>query len=106
MDNPNIATVLLEQLKQRQIQLCIDDFGTGYSSLSYLQRFPANTLKIDRSFVKQIDLERKTAAIMQIIMMLANNLEMNVIAEGIETDRQLWQLKALQCEYGQGYFFL
>jgi EAL domain-containing protein (putative c-di-GMP-specific phosphodiesterase class I) len=106
MKNADFAASRLEKLRARGIQLCIDDFGTGYSSLSYLQRFPVSTLKIDRSFIAQMDSESsKSAGIVQAIILLANSLGMTVVAEGIETTEQFWQLKALQCEYGQGYFF-
>jgi diguanylate cyclase (GGDEF)-like protein len=105
MKNVDSAATRLEHLQARGIRLCIDDFGTGYSSLSYLQRFPVNTLKIDRSFIAQMESESKSAGILQSIILLANCLGMDVVAEGIETAEQFWQLKALQCEYGQGYFF-
>jgi diguanylate cyclase (GGDEF)-like protein/PAS domain S-box-containing protein len=114
MDNAQAAAKILSQLQAMGINLCIDDFGTGYSSLSYLHRFPLNTLKIDRSFVRNLD--SKTMAgegqnlqsnleIVQAIVTLAHTLGMDAIAEGIETLEQLEQLKALGCEYGQGYFF-
>jgi EAL domain-containing protein (putative c-di-GMP-specific phosphodiesterase class I)/GGDEF domain-containing protein len=105
MKNVDSAAARLEHLQARGIRLCIDDFGTGYSSLSYLQRFPVSTLKIDRSFIAQMEVESKSAGILQSIILLANCLGMDVVAEGIETAEQFWQLKALQCEYGQGYFF-
>jgi EAL domain-containing protein (putative c-di-GMP-specific phosphodiesterase class I)/GGDEF domain-containing protein len=105
MKNVDSAAARLEHLQAHGIRLCIDDFGTGYSSLSYLQRFPVSTLKIDRSFIAQMEVESKSAGILQSIILLANCLGMDVVAEGIETAEQFWQLKALQCEYGQGYFF-
>ncbi|MBD1938144.1 EAL domain-containing protein [Microcoleus sp. FACHB-68] len=105
MDNADAATAVLEQLRDRNIQLCIDDFGTGYSSLSYLRRFPINTLKIDRSFVSAMCDEAENSEIVRAIVMLANNLGMQVVAEGIETPAQMQLLSALQCEYGQGYYF-
>jgi EAL domain-containing protein (putative c-di-GMP-specific phosphodiesterase class I)/GGDEF domain-containing protein len=105
MKNVDSAAARLEQLQARGIRLCIDDFGTGYSSLSYLQRFPVSTLKIDRSFIAQMEVDSKSAGILQSIILLASYLGMDVVAEGIETAEQFWQLKALQCEYGQGYFF-
>jgi EAL domain-containing protein (putative c-di-GMP-specific phosphodiesterase class I) len=85
--------------------LSIDDFGTGYSSLSYLHRFPADILKIDRSFVSRMDQSPECFQIIQSIMNLARNLGMNVIAEGPETAAHVQQLQALSCDYGQGYFF-
>jgi diguanylate cyclase (GGDEF)-like protein len=105
MENAELADSILSQLKDRQIGLCIDDFGTGYSSLSYLQRFAVNTLKIDRSFIAQIDSDPKSIKILQIILMLARQLDMDVVAEGIELSEHYWQLRALQCQQGQGYLF-
>lgn len=105
MDNVEAATQMLLALRKRQIQLCIDDFGTGYSSLSYLHRFPVNTLKIDRSFVKRMQPNGKNLEIIQAIVSLAGALGMDVVAEGIETEAQLTQLKTLGCRFGQGYFF-
>lgn len=112
MENVGLATKMLGQLKSRNIKLSIDDFGTGYSSLSYLHRFPLDTLKIDRSFVSRLtcdgDLEKEPCQPLQIvraIVVLAHNLGLEVIAEGIETKDQLLTLMKLQCEKGQGYFF-
>jgi PAS domain S-box-containing protein/diguanylate cyclase (GGDEF)-like protein len=95
----------LEQLKSRNISICIDDFGTGYSSLSYLHSFPFDTLKIDRSFVRRIGIDTESEAVMHTIVLLARNLNMEVIAEGIETVEQLAYLQNLGCEYGQGFLF-
>ncbi len=105
VDNPDVAAGVLEEIRSRHIQLCLDDFGTGYSSLSYLHRFPINTLKIDRSFVSRMGGEDENSELVRSIVMLANNLGMYVVAEGVETQEQLVQLWALECEYGQGYFF-
>ncbi|NEO27820.1 MAG: EAL domain-containing protein, partial [Kamptonema sp. SIO4C4] len=105
MDNADAATEMLLALRSRHIQLSIDDFGTGYSSLSYLHRFPVNTLKIDRSFVKRMQPNGSNSEIVRAIVSLAHNLGMDVIAEGIEVGMQLQHLKALGCEYGQGYFY-
>ena len=105
MDNVEEAIALLQQLKTLGIKLSIDDFGTGYSSLSYLQQFCADTLKVDRSFVSQIELSVKNRAIVDIIITLAHKLDMDVIAEGIETEEHRAILKSLECEYGQGYLF-
>ena len=99
------AIQLLEQLKERQIQLSIDDFGTGYSSLAYLQSFSIDTLKIDRSFVGGLGQDQKKLDIVQTIVSLAHTLSLNVTAEGIETEEQLAILRSLSCDYGQGYFF-
>jgi diguanylate cyclase (GGDEF)-like protein len=119
LEDPSTSAALAQQLKDQQIGLCIDDFGTGYSSLSYLHQFPINTIKIDRSFVSRIGAVESDSAsdsalkniqnfplqIARTIVMLAHNLEMEVIAEGVETTQQLSQLQALNCQYGQGYLF-
>lgn len=105
MDNAKAAAEMFVKLQEMGIDLSIDDFGTGYSSLSYLHRFPFNTLKIDRSFVKDINTDRSNWEIVQAIITLAHTLGMDAIAEGIETLEQLEQLQALGCEYGQGYYF-
>jgi diguanylate cyclase (GGDEF)-like protein/PAS domain S-box-containing protein len=105
MENVEIATAMLRQLRSLGIQLSIDDFGTGYSSLSYLHRLPVNNLKIDRSFVGRMRPGNENSAIVQTVITLARNLNMEMVAEGIETEEQLAQLKALACDYGQGYLF-
>ncbi len=104
MENAEAAAMMFKQLRSVGVQLSIDDFGTGYSSLSYLHRFPLNYLKIDRSFVSRLTTDNDNS-IVRTISTLARNLGMEVIAEGIETDEQYQQLKALGCEYGQGYLF-
>jgi diguanylate cyclase (GGDEF)-like protein/PAS domain S-box-containing protein len=105
MDNSAAIVSRLHQLKERRIQLSIDDFGTGFSSLNYLHQFPIDTLKIDRSFVDQMDANREHSGIVQAIVNMAHALNMNAIAEGIEQRSQIQQLQALGCEMGQGYFF-
>ena len=96
---------LLLQLKARGIHLSIDDFGTGYSSLSYLHRLPADALKIDRAFVSPNERDARNQAIAESIVTLSNLLELNAIAEGIETLEQLQWLQSLGCELGQGNWF-
>ena len=96
---------VLQQIKSRQIRLSIDDFGTGYSSLSYLPQFPVDTLKIDRSFVDAMNVEQQNLEIIKTIITLAQVLEMQIIAEGIETPDQLETLGALNVCFGQGYLF-
>ncbi|MEB3308801.1 MAG: EAL domain-containing protein [Snowella sp.] len=96
---------VLQELKNLNIKLSLDDFGTGYSSLSRLHRFPIDTLKIDRSFVNRIHSEAEGESIVNAIITLAHNLKMDVIAEGIETVLERDTLKALGCEFGQGYLF-
>lgn len=105
MEDSQSATAMLLQLREMDIQLHIDDFGTGYSSLSYLHRFPTSALKIDRSFVNQIGTEGENLEIVRAIVTLAHSLNIDVIAEGVETVEQLAQLKVLKCKYAQGYFF-
>ena len=105
MENAEIAKSMLMQLRSLGVKLSIDDFGTGYSSLSYLHRFPVNTLKIDRSFIGDMSMGDENMEIVRTIMTLASNLGMDVVAEGVETEKQLAQLKEMKCEYGQGYLF-
>jgi diguanylate cyclase (GGDEF)-like protein/PAS domain S-box-containing protein len=105
MENIDTATDMLRQLRGLGVQLAIDDFGTGYSSLSYLHRFPIDTLKIDRSFVTRMSENNENTEIVRTIIVLAQNLGMDVVAEGVETNEQLVLLQKLGCENGQGYFF-
>jgi diguanylate cyclase (GGDEF)-like protein len=104
VEDTNATISILKELKALGIEFSLDDFGTGYSSLSYLHQFPFDTLKIDRSFVSSIENNSEKLGIIRAIVTLARNLGMDTIAEGIETVNQLAQLKALKCEYGQGYF--
>jgi diguanylate cyclase (GGDEF)-like protein len=106
MNNIEIADHLFKQLKKRHIQLAIDDFGTGYSSLSYLDRFPVDTLKIDRSFVSRLNEVNQTSMIVKATLELAHNLGFNVVAEGVETQQQRDQLRDWGCEFAQGYFYV
>ena len=105
MEHTSSVTSMLHRLGALGLQLSLDDFGTGYSSLSYLHRFPLQILKIDRSFVGSMKTDSKNAEIVRTIISLARNLGMSVVAEGVETAEQLAALRALQCDYGQGYFF-
>jgi diguanylate cyclase (GGDEF)-like protein len=95
----------LIRIRELGIKLSIDDFGTGYSSLSYLYRFPFDTLKIDRSFIEDADTSYDKLEILQSMVRLAWNLGLELVAEGIETEKHYSQLKALRCESGQGYLF-
>jgi PAS domain S-box-containing protein len=105
MSDADRSAVVLSELKALGVRLSIDDFGTGYSSLCRLQRFPVDILKIDRSFVSRMDREPETHEIVRIVVMLAHNLGLKVVAEGIETREQLAMLQAMGCELGQGYLF-
>ena len=102
MADPQRSSLVLSELKALGVHLSIDDFGTGYSSLSRLQGFPVDTLKIDRSFISKMETDRE---IVRIIIMLAHNLGLAVVAEGAETAEQVRLLKQLKCELAQGYFF-
>ena len=105
MENSDVAITIMNSLRELGVQLSIDDFGTGYSSLSYLQRLPINYLKIDRSFISLMDSNYENGEIVRAIIMLARNLKMQVIAEGIETEKQSQQLIDLNCTLGQGYYY-
>ena len=105
MKDTEMARKTLHQLKQLGVILAVDDFGTGYSSLSYLQRLPIDVLKIDQSFVQNIESAEDDGIIVSAIISMANSLNLRVIAEGIENANQLAFLKAHHCEEGQGYLF-
>jgi len=105
MADPSAAVEMLQQIKSLGIHLAIDDFGTGYSSLSYLHRFPLDTLKIDRSFISGMGDDGQGMEIARTILPMANNLRLDVVAEGVETIQQVALLKKLHCKYGQGYYF-
>ena len=102
MADPERSSLVLSELRALGVHLSIDDFGTGYSSLSRLQGFPVDTLKIDRSFISKLETDSE---IVRIIIMLAHNLGLKVVAEGAETAEQVRLLKQLKCELAQGYFF-
>ena len=99
------AVVMLNELREKGIEINIDDFGTGYSNLGYLKKLPVSALKIDRSFISMIDPSGQNSEIVHAIITLARNLGLAVIAEGVETQAQLDVLKQLQCERAQGYLF-
>jgi diguanylate cyclase len=95
----------LKELKSLGTKLSIDDFGTGYSSLRYLNRFPLDSLKIDRSFVKELPESSDAAAIVNAILALAKALNLKTVAEGVETTQQMAFLQNTSCDSVQGYFF-
>ncbi len=99
------AISILQQLRNFGVRASIDDFGTGYSSLSYLHKLPFDTLKIDRSFVAALHSENEGGKIIQTILDLAKNLNLEVIAEGVECETHIAKLRAMDCRYAQGYFF-
>ena len=105
VDEPEKIIGMLNKLKALGVKLSIDDFGTGYSSLSYLSRFPLDVLKIDKSFINQLTTDEKGLAITQAIIAIALTLKLDVIAEGVENEKQLEILQRLNCKYVQGYFF-
>src|SRR5437867_3867196 len=103
MADPERANQVLQQLHAMGIRISIDDFGTGYSSLSYLKRFPAQTVKIDRSFIRGLPEDKNDAAITQAVIAMAHSLGLAVVAEGVETHAQLQMLRLLGCDEAQGY---
>jgi len=105
MGNVAQSIEVLNELKKMGVQCSIDDFGTGYSSLSYLKKLPADVVKIDRAFVQDINVDKDNQAIANMIIDLGKNLNMDVIAEGVETQKELDCLKNLGCNQYQGYFF-
>ncbi|MEP6703261.1 MAG: PAS domain S-box protein [Acidobacteriota bacterium] len=105
IERSETALAVLSEIKALGISLSMDDFGTGYSSLSYLHQFPFERLKIDRSFVEKMDHDAKSDAIVRTILLLGANLNMEVVAEGIESPRQVELLRSLGCSLGQGFLF-
>ena len=104
MDNPEMSILRLKRLKALGVRLSVDDFGTGYSSLSYLQRFPIDTLKVDRAFVSDIELPGNRK-IVGAVVTLAHSLGLDVVAEGVEEEEQSAVLDNFACEAGQGFLF-
>lgn len=103
MDDPAGANQTLRRIKELGVHISIDDFGTGYSSLAYLRQFPVDALKVDQSFVRGLPENRDSVILVASIVALAHNLNLNVVAEGVETEEQLALLKSLKCEQIQGY---
>jgi EAL domain-containing protein (putative c-di-GMP-specific phosphodiesterase class I) len=105
MQNAEVTATTLRALHELGVRLAIDDFGTGYSSLSYLKRFPIDILKIDRSFVRDIEKAPGDATIAATIVAMARTLGLRVVAEGVEEESQLDVLRQLHCDFAQGYLF-
>ncbi|MEO0868224.1 MAG: EAL domain-containing protein [Cyanobacteria bacterium J06642_11] len=105
MDDVESAIQQLTQLKHEGLHISLDDFGTGYSSLSYLHRLPIDSLKIDKSFVDHMESVSENEDIVVTIVTLAQRLQLDIVAEGVETLEQARLLRQLQCHYAQGYFF-
>ena len=103
--NTTLSAQKLNDIKALGVRLAIDDFGTGYSSLSYLQQFPIDILKIDKSFIDRINLDKEGAAVARAIITMSDTLHLHTVAEGIETPDQTHALRSLGCELGQGYHF-
>lgn len=105
MEDANKAIVTLTKLKALGVQIAIDDFGTGYSSLSHIKRFPIDTIKIDKSFIRDVTCNEKDAAITTTIIHLAQSLGLKVIAEGVEDEQQVEFLRKMRCHIAQGYYY-
>ncbi|NMZ15444.1 EAL domain-containing protein [Pseudomonas rhodesiae] len=105
MQNVDETVAILQKIKAMGVRLALDDFGTGYSSLSYLRRFPIDVLKIDQSFVRGLNVNSQDAQLISAIIGMGKSLELNIIAEGVETVEQLNFLKTQECEEGQGFLF-
>jgi EAL domain-containing protein (putative c-di-GMP-specific phosphodiesterase class I) len=105
MEDTDLAVKAMSTLRDIGIQIHIDDFGTGYSSLSYLNKFPVTALKIDRSFISKMALNEENREIVRAIISLAQNLNLSVIAEGIELPSELLDVSNMECQYAQGFYF-
>jgi EAL domain-containing protein (putative c-di-GMP-specific phosphodiesterase class I) len=105
MDDERSTLDRLTALRGIGVRLALDDFGTGYSALNRLKRVPADVLKIDQSFVSGIDDRPEDTEIVRAVIAVAKSLRLRVVAEGIETERQATRLRAMGCDYGQGFFF-
>lgn len=105
MQNEKHAVELLNEIKSLGVRIALDDFGTGYSSLAYLLKFPIDTLKIDRAFIRDIDSQPESLKVLESIIGLAKSLNLHVVAEGVETKEQLELLQQRECNYIQGFYF-
>ena len=105
MDSPHIAAELLRELRDFGVKIYLDDFGTGYSSLGYINQFPFKKIKVDRSFVSGPNIGRKSDAIIRAVAEMGSTLEMEIVAEGLETIEQVEAVRSAGCTLGQGYYF-
>ena len=105
MDRISIQQNNILALHSEGVQLAIDDFGTGYSALNYLSRYPVNFIKIDKSFVNDVDVQERARALVAVLINMAKVLDVQVVAEGVETAGQLAVLQELGCDFIQGYYF-
>jgi EAL domain-containing protein (putative c-di-GMP-specific phosphodiesterase class I) len=105
IEKPEVAKNFINQCREMGISISLDDFGTGYSSLSYLQEFEFNTLKIDRKFVSTMLSNKKSMLLIKMIVGLAQKLNLEIIAEGVETEEEYEAIKAMGIECIQGYYF-
>ena len=105
MHNPDRAVQILRAIKEMGVRLAIDDFGTGYSSLAQLKRFPIDTLKVDRSFIRELPADAEDKAIAEAIIAMGKTLSLTVVAEGVETREQQDFLRERACDQMQGFFF-
>jgi EAL domain-containing protein (putative c-di-GMP-specific phosphodiesterase class I) len=105
MSDPSQASALLREIRELGVRIAIDDFGTGYSSLTYLHEFPLNALKIDKNFVQSVGSSDRGGPISKMIIGLGQNLGLEVIAEGVETEAQLEYMREHGCDVAQGYLY-
>jgi diguanylate cyclase (GGDEF)-like protein/PAS domain S-box-containing protein len=105
MDDPAAVGAILHRLRDSGIRVAVDDFGTGYSSLAYLHRLPLDTLKIDKSFVHDMHLDPALVAVIQTVISLSGSLQLETVAEGVETDEEALALQGMGCRFGQGFLF-
>ncbi len=105
MENPEQAIEIMKMLKELGARLSLDDFGTGYSSLAYLQRFPIDAIKVDRSLVRESELNGATPVILKSVVALSHELDKVVVAEGIESEKDAAYLRLIGCEFGQGFYY-
>ncbi len=105
IENQKAFYKIYSAIRNMGVHLQIDDFGTGYSSLKYLQHIPADTIKIDKSFVQEMEDNEKNINLVCAMVNMAKSMEMEIVAEGVETPAQLEKLKELKCDFAQGYLF-